>query len=138
MDHAKYVFTTDEQEVSVDTFVVENDQDTDYLVHCKGDTSGSPETVQCWSGMFSKYTSSGNLYLQALLPCECTGLPVGWTDVTTDVSFPVPHNTAITVSCPTGYELGGDTTVTCDEDEKFTYTTAPSCTEKSKSLVDST
>ena len=71
------------------------------------------------------------------LTSGCTGLPAGWTDVESSASFPEPHNTPITVSCPTGYELGGDTTVTCDEGTTFTYTTIPSCTIKSKSLVDS-
>ena len=69
------------------------------------------------------------------LTSDCTGLPDGWTDVEHDANFPVPHNTAITVSCPTGYEEGGDTSVTCDEDEIFTYTTEPSCTKWSKSFM---
>ena len=55
-----------------------------------------------------------------------------WTDVETGAGFPVPHGTAVTVSCPTGYEQGEVTTVTCDEGTTFTYTTPPSCTEKSK------
>jgi len=81
------------------------------------------------SGVFPN-TPAAVAYRYSLPVTQCTALNPAWTTnhVTTSASFPVPAGTVITVSCPAGYTLGGDDTVTCTEDTDFSHDgTVPSC-----------
>ena len=67
-------------------------------------------------------------YFFKLYFSECDKLPISWSGVTTDVTFPVTRGTVVTVRCATGYtKTGGDVVVTCDRDTVYTYTSVLSC-----------
>ena len=45
----------------------------------------------------------------------------------TTSSFPVSAGTVLSLSCNDGYELKGDTKVTCTEDTEFQFSEKPIC-----------
>ena len=47
----------------------------------------------------------------------------------TTSSFPVPAGTVLSLSCNAGYELKGDSKVTCTEDTEFQFSEKPNCGE---------
>ena len=59
----------------------------------------------------------------------CTGLPPEITSLTTEESFPVSYNSAVTVSCSGDNELRGDNIITCNQDTDFGFSVKPKCNE---------
>ena len=57
----------------------------------------------------------------------CTGLPPDITSLTTEKTFPVSYNTAVTVSCSGDRELRGDNVITCNQDTEFHFSIKPKC-----------
>ena len=60
---------------------------------------------------------------------QCSGLNPDWTNMDTTSSFPVPAGTVLSLSCNDGYELKGDSKVTCTEDTEFQFSEKPNCGE---------
>jgi predicted methyltransferase len=46
-----------------------------------------------------------------------------------DKNFPVNEGTVIKLSCKVGYQLEGDSTVTCNKNTEFQYSTETLCSE---------
>ena len=72
-----------------------------------------------------KFSDILNLSLSGL----CTGLPHEILNLTTDKTFPVSYNTAVTVSCFGDGKLRGDNVITCNQDTKFQFEVKPRCNE---------
>ena len=47
--------------------------------------------------------------------------------MTTETQFPLPPGSEVSLKCSTGYTLTGDTTVTCEKGETFSFTILPVC-----------
>ena len=60
-------------------------------------------------------------------PDKCDGLPEG-RNLQTNTSLPVQYGTEVTVYCQKGYEMGGDTSITCIKGTEFTAKQLPLCT----------
>ena len=58
---------------------------------------------------------------------QCTGLKRGWDHIKTDQTFPVSKDTVVLLSCNEGYQLIGDSEVTCQYGTQFYYSTTPKC-----------
>ena len=58
---------------------------------------------------------------------SCESLPSSWKEVVTETQFPLPPGGEVSLKCSPGHTLTGDSTVTCVEGTKFTFTTTPSC-----------
>ena len=55
----------------------------------------------------------------------CTGLSD--TNMIADKSFPIEYGVIVYVSCETGYDLEGSSTVTCEEGNSYKYDNPPAC-----------
>ena len=59
---------------------------------------------------------------------QCTDFKATWTNIQlAETDFPVFKNTAVTLNCQEGFQIAGDTIVTCFGGTEFTYGTEPSC-----------
>ena len=47
-----------------------------------------------------------------------------------DRQFPVFSKTVLTLNCKEGYQLNGDTQITCTKDTQFEFSTEPECGER--------
>ena len=71
-------------------------------------------------------------FAEATRPTEsvqCTALDPGWSQLTTEATFPVEAGTVLTVSCEERFLLRGSNTITCTEGTTFSSTTTPTCVE---------
>ena len=59
----------------------------------------------------------------------CTSLPPEISSLTTEETFPVSYNTAVTVSCSGDRELRGDKVITCNQDTEFMFGEKPKCND---------
>ena len=70
-----------------------------------------------------------------LLSELCTGLPAEVAELTTAETFPVSYGTEVTVTCgEVGVELRGDSVVTCEDGEGYTYGVTPKCNRVGESM----
>ena len=62
---------------------------------------------------------------------DCARLKTTWNNMVADKAFPVTEGTVVTVSCEEGYQLLGDTEVTCSlqTDALFDFSDEPQCGE---------
>ena len=59
----------------------------------------------------------------------CARLKTTWNNMVADKTFPVADGTVVAVSCEEGYQLIGDSEVTCslETDSLFDYSDEPRC-----------
>ena len=61
---------------------------------------------------------------------QCTGFKASWTNIQlAETDFPVNKDTTVTLKCHDGFQISGDTTVTCLKDTEFTFGIEPSCSK---------
>ena len=66
----------------------------------------------------------------ALFPSvECSGLNPTWKNMEADKEFPVDAGSVLHLRCEEGYELSGDSKVTCMKENEFAYnySSKPTC-----------
>ena len=57
----------------------------------------------------------------------CSSLPPDISSLTTDETFPVNYNTAVTVRCTGDKVLAGNSVITCIKGRKFRFQEEPTC-----------
>ena len=71
-----------------------------------------------------------NTILLVITVEQCTGFKASWTNIQlAETDFPVNKDTTVTLKCHDGFQISGDTTVTCLKDTEFTFGIEPSCSK---------
>lgn len=86
------------------------------------------------------FDTASDYYRKGIKAVECSGLNSDWNlnsnwkNLEADKEFPVDAGTVLNLSCEEGYELSGDSKVTCMKDNEFAYNSSskPICSRIAK------